>query len=56
MTVDLALLGMLSAQALLAPRQLAWAPMILAAVASLARLALAGRSARRCLASRSALG
>jgi hypothetical protein len=53
MTVDLALLGMLSAQALIAPSQLAWAPAILAAGASLTRLALAGPAARHCLASRS---
>jgi hypothetical protein len=53
MTVDLALVGMLSAQALIAPSQLAWAPAILAATASLARLALAAPAARRCLASRS---
>jgi hypothetical protein len=55
MTVDLALLGMLSAQALMASSQLAWAPAVLAASASLARLALAGRAARRCLTSRAAL-
>jgi hypothetical protein len=53
MTVDVALLGMLSAQALIAPSQLAWTPAILAAVASCVRLALTGRAARRCLASRS---
>jgi hypothetical protein len=55
MTVDLALLGMLSAQALIAPSHLAWAPAILAALSSLVRLALAGRAARRCLASRVAI-
>ena len=55
MTVDLALLGMLTIQALIAPGQLAEVPAILAAAASLARLALAGPAARRCLASRSAL-
>jgi hypothetical protein len=55
MTVDLALLGMLSVQALTVPSQLAGAPAILAAAASLARLALAGRAARHCLASRTAL-
>jgi hypothetical protein len=55
MTVDLTLLAMLSAQALLAPTQLAWTLAILAASASLTRLALAGRAARRCLASRAAL-
>jgi hypothetical protein len=53
MTVDLALLGMLSAQVFIAPRQLAWTPAIAAAIASLIRLALAGRATRRCLASRS---
>jgi hypothetical protein len=55
MTVDLALLGMLGAQALIAPSQLAWAPATLAAAASLARLALAGGAVRRCVASLSAL-
>jgi hypothetical protein len=55
MTVDLALLGMLSVQTLIAPSQLAGTPAILAASASLARLALAGRAARRCLISRSTL-
>jgi hypothetical protein len=53
MTVGLALLGMLSAQAFISPRQLAWAPATAAAIASLTRLALAGRATRRCLASRS---
>ena len=53
MTVGLALLGMLSAQAFLSPRQLAWTPATAAAIASLTRLALAGRATRRCLASRS---
>jgi hypothetical protein len=53
MTVDLALLGMLSAQAFISPRQLAWTPATAAAAASLIRLALAGRATRRCLASRS---
>jgi hypothetical protein len=55
MTVDLALLGMLSVQALIAPGQLAWALVAPAAFASLARLALASRAARRCLTSRSTL-
>jgi hypothetical protein len=55
MTVDLALLSMLTIQALIAPGQLAEVPAMLAAAASLARLALAGPAARRCLASRSAL-
>jgi hypothetical protein len=55
MTVDLTLLGMLSVQALIAPSQLAGGPAILAAAASLARLALAVRAARHCLASRTAL-
>jgi hypothetical protein len=53
MTVDLALLGMLGAQAFLSPRQLAWTPATAAAIASFIRLALAGRATRRCLASRS---
>jgi hypothetical protein len=56
MTVDLALLGMLGAQALIAPSQLAWAPAILATGASLTRLALAAPAARHCLANRTALG
>lgn len=55
MTVDLTLLGMLGAQALIEPSQLAWVLSIPATVASLARLALAGRAARRCLASRATL-
>ena len=52
MTVDLALLGMLSAQARIAPSQVAWTPAILAASASFIRLVLAGPATRRCLASR----
>jgi hypothetical protein len=52
MSVDLALLGMLSIQVVVAPNQLAWVPAVVAAVASLTRLALAGGAVRRCLASR----
>jgi hypothetical protein len=53
--IDLSLLGMLTAQAILAPAQLAWAPISLAALASLARLALCGRAAQQCLAVRAKL-
>ena len=53
--IDLSLLGMLAAQAILAPSQLAWAPISLAALASLTRLALCGRAARHCLAIRGKL-
>jgi hypothetical protein len=53
--IDLTLLGMLTAQAILAPAQLAWAPVSLAALASLTRLALCARAAQRCLAVRARL-
>jgi hypothetical protein len=54
--IDLTLLGMLTSQVLLAPAQLAWVPVSLAALASLTRLALCGRAAHRCLTVRAKLG
>ncbi len=53
--IDLTLLGMLTVQAILGPAQIAWAPVSLAALASLTRLALCGRAAHRCLAVRAKL-
>jgi hypothetical protein len=53
--IDLSLLGMLVAQAIVAPAQLAWTPASVAAIASLIRLALCGRAAHRCLAVRAKL-
>lgn len=52
---DLTLLAMITGQVLTAPGSYAWAPVGLAAGASLTRAALAGRAARRCLAARAAL-
>jgi hypothetical protein len=52
---DLTLLAILGAQTLASPGSLMWAPVILAASASLTRVTLAGRAARRCLATRAAL-
>jgi hypothetical protein len=52
---DLILLAIIGAQALAAPGSLLWAPVIVAAGASVVRVALAGRAARRCLATRAAL-
>jgi hypothetical protein len=52
---DLTLLAMIAGQVLTAPGSYAWAPVGLAAGASLTRVALAGRAARRCLAARAAL-
>jgi hypothetical protein len=54
-TIDLTLLGMLTAWTIIAPGRLAWTPAILAAAASLLRLGYGGRATRRCLASRAAL-
>jgi hypothetical protein len=54
--VDLAMLAMLTGQALVAPAALAWTPAALAAAASLTRLVLASRAARRSLAARAGLG
>jgi hypothetical protein len=52
---DLTLLGISTGHALTSPRSYVWAPVVLAASASLTRVALAGRAARRCLATRAAL-
>jgi HAAS len=52
---DLTLLAILSGQALASPGSLVWAPVIVAACASLTRVMLAGRAARHCLATRAAL-
>jgi hypothetical protein len=52
---DLTLLGIITGHALTSPGPYLWAPVILAASASLTRVTLAGRAARRCLAARSAL-
>jgi hypothetical protein len=52
---DLTLLGIFTGQALTSPGSYVWAPVIVAASASLARVTLAGRAARRCLATRAAL-
>jgi HAAS len=52
---DLTLLGVITGHALTSPGSHVWAPVVLAAGASLARVMLAGRAARRCLATRAAL-
>jgi hypothetical protein len=52
---DLTLLGIISGHALTSPGSYVWAPVIVAASASLTRVTLAGRAARRCLATRAAL-
>jgi hypothetical protein len=53
---DLILLGIITGHALTSPGSLyVWAPVIVAASASLTRVTLAGRAARRCLATRAAL-
>jgi len=52
---DLTLLAILGGQALASPGSLVWAPVIVAACASLTRVLLAGRAARRCLATRATL-
>jgi HAAS len=52
---DLTLLAILGSQTLASPGSLLWAPVVVAAGASLTRLSLAGRAARRCLATRAAL-
>jgi hypothetical protein len=52
---DLTLLGVISGQALTSPGSFVWAPVVLAGSASLARVTLAGRAARRCLVTRAAL-
>jgi hypothetical protein len=52
---DLTLLASIAGQALTGPGPSAWAPVLLAAAASLVRAPLAGRALRRCLAARAAL-
>ena len=52
---DLTLLGIITGHALTSPGSYMWAPVIVAASASLARVTLAGRAAHRCLATRAAL-
>jgi HAAS domain-containing protein len=52
---DLTLLGIITGHALTSPGSYVWAPVIVAASASLTRVLLAGRAARRCLAARAAL-
>ena len=52
---DLTLLGIITGQALTRPGSYVWAPVIVAASASLTRVMLAGRAAHRCLATRAAL-
>ncbi|HTE67854.1 MAG TPA: permease prefix domain 1-containing protein [Actinomycetes bacterium] len=52
---DLTLLGIITGQALTSPGSYVWAPVIVAVGASLTRITLAGRAARRCLATRATL-
>jgi hypothetical protein len=52
---DLTLLGIITGHTLTSPGSIMWAPVILAASASLTRVALAGRAARRCLTTRATL-
>ena len=52
---DLTLLGIITGHALTSPGSNVWPPVVLAASASLTRVTLAGRAARRCLATRAAL-
>jgi hypothetical protein len=52
---DLTLLAILGGQAFASPGSLVWAPVVVAACASLTRVTLAGRAARRCLATRATL-
>jgi hypothetical protein len=52
---DLTLLGIITYHTLTTPGSDVWAPVVLAASASLVRVTLAGRAARRCLATRAAL-
>jgi hypothetical protein len=52
---DLTLLGIITGHALTSPGSYVWAPVIVAASASLTRVTLAGRAAHRCLATRAAL-
>jgi hypothetical protein len=55
MVADLTLLAIITGQALTIAGSYTWAPVILAAGASLTRVALAGRATHRCLATRTAL-
>jgi HAAS domain-containing protein len=52
---DLTLLAIITGHTLTSPGSEVWAPVVLAASASLTRVMLAGRAARRCLVSRAAL-
>jgi hypothetical protein len=52
---DLTLLAIITGHTLTGPESEVWAPVVLAASASLTRAMLAGRAARRCLVSRAAL-
>ena len=52
---DLTLLGIITGHALSSPGSYMWAPVIVAAGASLTRVTLAGRAARRCLVTRATL-
>jgi hypothetical protein len=52
---DLTLLAIIGSQTLATPGSRVWAPVIVAAGASLVRVTLAGSAARRCLATRAAL-
>ena len=52
---DLTLLAVLGGQTLATPRSYVWGPVVVAVGASLVRIALAGRAARRCLATRATL-
>jgi len=52
---DLTLLTIIAAHALTAPGSSMWVPVVLAVAASLTRVTLAGRAARRCLATRANL-
>jgi hypothetical protein len=55
LVADLTLVGIITGHALTSPGSYVWAPVIVAASASLTRVMLAGRAARRCLATRAAL-
>jgi hypothetical protein len=52
---DLTLVGIITGHALTSPGSYVWAPVILAASASLTRVTLAGGAARRCLTTRATL-
>jgi hypothetical protein len=52
---DLTLVGIITGHALASPGSHVWAPVIVAASASLTRVTLAGRAAHCCLATRAAL-